>query len=243
MNTEMSALVISREQKAEKIMAVLTDHFSEKLESMVVLDVGCHFGIISCILGREFNKVIGFDIDEYAIKQANKTCKLDNVSFIVQDSLHLGLQDERFDVVICNHVYEHVSDSKLLISEIERILKPRGICYFAAPNRWNLIEPHYKIPLLTILPKFIADTFVRISGKGEQYYVKFVTLKKLQDIVSHFDIIDYTKKIIAEPDKYAADDVIAVGTLKHKIAKIFSNKLYQFMPTYIWLLRKKQLHK
>ena len=43
-----------------------------------------------------------------------------------------GLSDESFDVIICNHVLEHVDDCRVALNEIYRILKPGGsfICSF-----------------------------------------------------------------------------------------------------------------
>ena len=35
--------------------------------------------------------------------------------------------DQTFDVVICNHVMEHVSDDSVAMAEVHRILKPGGI--------------------------------------------------------------------------------------------------------------------
>jgi SAM-dependent methyltransferase len=51
----------------------------------------------------------------------------------------MALPDRRFDVVIANHVLEHVDDAKAL-NEIRRVLTPRGIAVLTVP----LVEGWYE---------------------------------------------------------------------------------------------------
>ena len=46
------------------------------------------------------------------------------------DLQHIPFSDETFDLVICNHVLEHVADAGAALGEIHRVLKPggRAIC-------------------------------------------------------------------------------------------------------------------
>ena len=43
------------------------------------------------------------------------------------DATKIPFDDNKFDVVICNHVLEHVLDDDKALSEIFRVLKPNGI--------------------------------------------------------------------------------------------------------------------
>ncbi|NNK70089.1 MAG: methyltransferase domain-containing protein [Flavobacteriaceae bacterium] len=45
----------------------------------------------------------------------------------------IDLEDDYFDLIICYHVLEHVTNDKKAISELFRILKPVGICYIQTP--------------------------------------------------------------------------------------------------------------
>ena len=49
------------------------------------------------------------------------------------DVTKIDLPDEQYDVVICNHVLEHVSDAGKAFSEIKRILKPEGWAVLMVP--------------------------------------------------------------------------------------------------------------
>ncbi|MGH8399236.1 MAG: class I SAM-dependent methyltransferase, partial [Gammaproteobacteria bacterium] len=62
--------------------------------------------------------------------------------------------DESFDVVLSNHVIEHVGGEQAQrahLAELHRVLRPEGIGYLAVPNRWMLVEPHYKLAFLSWL--------------------------------------------------------------------------------------------
>jgi SAM-dependent methyltransferase len=41
-----------------------------------------------------------------------------------------GLSDNSYDIILCNGMYEYVDDTKKMIQEIHRILKPAGIVLF-----------------------------------------------------------------------------------------------------------------
>ncbi len=226
-----------RIQKAGKIIAVLEDHYDGSLTDLDVLDIGCSTGIITNKLAESFSHINGIDIDKDAIEYARSN-KAKNSEFFIQDSMNLGFLDNTFDVVICAHIYEHVPDSMRLMKEIRRVLKPGGVCYFAAGNRLSIIEAHYRLPLLSIMPKPMANIYIKILGRGESYYEDHRTLWGLRNLVEEFKIRDYTRQIIKDPKKYNATDMIKPGSLKHKISTIMIDLAYGLCPTYIWLLEK-----
>lgn len=231
--------VFGREQKAKKMLSILQEHFPQGLEKLKLMDIGCSTGILANFLSQHVGEVVGADIDEKGIAHAKKTHQGDNLRFEVQDGMNLTYDANTFDIITCAHAYEHVPDANKLMAEIHRVLKPDGVCYFAAGNRLNLIEPHYKLPLLSVFPKPMAHWYLKILGKGDFYYEKLRTLPTLRKLVNSFEVIDYTKKVIDHPEQYEATDMVKSGTLKQKLAKILLTIAYGLSPTYIWLLKKK----
>src|SRR3546814_18814077 len=73
---------------------------------------------------------------------------------------------------LSNHVIEHVGNADAQrhhLDEIRRVLAPDGVVYFAEPNRWRLVEPHFRLPFLSWLPHTASDRYVRVMGRGSHY--------------------------------------------------------------------------
>ncbi|HMK34751.1 MAG TPA: methyltransferase domain-containing protein [Desulfomonilaceae bacterium] len=228
-------------QKAGKTLAVLEDYFggSAPLKDLDLLDIGCTAGLMTEIYSRKFRHVTGIDIDGDAIEYASHNLSSDNLHFFLRDAMDTGFPDESFDVVTCAHIYEHVPDSTRLMSEIYRVLKKGGICYFAAGNRFCFIEGHYWLPFLSAIPKPLAHLYLRVLRKGDFYYENHLGLWGLRKLVRKFEVVDYTKKIIEDPVKYSATEMLASGSWKQRAAKAVLSAAYFLCPTYIWILVKK----
>ncbi len=62
------------------------------------------------------------------------SCDLESKQAMVQmDITDIHLSDNTFDVIICNHVMEHIPDDRLAMSELFRVLKPGGWAILQTP--------------------------------------------------------------------------------------------------------------
>ena len=228
----------ARERKAKTIIAVLSDFFGTGFRSFAILDVGCSTGIMASYFSDYFREVVGIDIDEPAVQYARENFLRDNIEFSIGDAMDIRYPKNSFDVVICAHVYEHVPDAEMLMSEIHRVLKPGGICYFSAGNRLAVKEPHYNLPFLSVMPRSFAHRYMRITRKGKFYYEKHLSYWGLKRLIRNFEQIDYTKRIIENPELFHADYMIKRHTMKSALARLIANYAYWMCPSFIWLLRK-----
>jgi ubiquinone/menaquinone biosynthesis C-methylase UbiE len=178
----------------------------------------------------------GVDIDGEAIETAWREHRASNLRFAVGDAMALPYPEQSFDLVVCNHVYEHVPDTPRMFSEIRRVLKPGGICYLAAGNRLKIMEDHFHLPFLSIMPKPMANRVLHLLGKGD-YYENLLTYWELRRLVGSFEVIDYTGRIIREPERFQATDMLTSRSLKQSLALAMLRLAYWAFPTYIWLLR------
>jgi len=223
----------NRERKAAKIRAVLTEEGALATTAVRILDIGCSFGIILKSLTPPDGVGVGLDLD------INLGVSAHNVVFVRGDAERLPFADQAFDIVICNHVYEHTDDPNALVSEIDRVLTEEGVCYFAGPNKFELIEPHYRLPFLSWLPRGLADIYMRLTGKGSNYPEKPYSVKELALLLKGFEVRTYTEKILIDPVRYHATDILPPGSMKRFIALRVFRYLPFFFPGFVYALRKK----
>ncbi len=227
----------SRLRKAEKILRVLQDALGD-LSALRLLDIGCAGGHITRHLGEHVRQAVGLDVDEHALTLARREAA-GNVSFVRADGTRLPFGDGEFDLVVCNHVYEHVDSAEQLLAEIHRVLRPGGTCYFAAANRLMLVEAHYRLPLLSWLPRALADRYVRLTGRGTGYPEQHRTWFGLRRLARDFTIVDYTGRILEDPERFASEDLLPPGSLLRRFAPPVYRVAPWLSPSYVWLLQKK----
>jgi len=227
-----------RQQKARKVLAVLSDWFDGHLETKRVLDLGCSAGIMTNYMAHRFQWIIGTDIDPGAVRFALDH-RQSNSDYAMADALYLPFRDESFDILLCAHVYEHVTNARKMMGEIHRVLRPQGICFFAAGNRLRWMEPHYRLPMLSVLPKTVAHRYLQLLRRGDTYDENHLTYWELKRLVRPFRLIDYTGRIIDDPEKFAATDVCRSGSLKQAAGRIAYRAACWLMPTYVFLLQKR----
>ncbi|MFO7281494.1 MAG: class I SAM-dependent methyltransferase [Thermoanaerobacterales bacterium] len=156
----------SRRAKAAKIAALIEKR--RPLAGADLLEIGTGAGIIATLLAEEVGpagRVVSVDVDDLRTVH-------EGYEFHLVDGVELPFPDESFDVVVSNHTIEHVGaeDEQLThLREIARVLRPDGVGYLASPTRWALVEPHFKVPLLSWLPPAQRTPVLRLTGRGRVY--------------------------------------------------------------------------
>ena len=86
-------------------------------------------------------QIVGVDVEEDRIALANARF-IPNATFEVFDGSKLGFDDENFDGVFMNEVFEHVADEQKVLQEVFRVLRTGGHLVLISPNRWFPIDGH-----------------------------------------------------------------------------------------------------
>ncbi|MGV3629706.1 MAG: class I SAM-dependent methyltransferase [Bacteroidota bacterium] len=58
------------------------------------------------------------------------------------DLHHIPLEDNRFDIIFCNHVLEHVDDALQCMREMYRVMQPGGWAIMQVPQDFNRAETY-----------------------------------------------------------------------------------------------------
>lgn len=155
--------------KAWRTIKMLKKYKDKKAK---VLDCGCGIGLTLYYISQYFKNSEGIDIDVKNINIARKQFSIlkNKTPLHVYDGKKLPYPDNFFDMVLSIEVWEHAQDTRTMLKEIARVLKPDGILHVTTANKLWPLEPHYKLLFLSYLPSRLADWYVRITGRSDFYH-------------------------------------------------------------------------
>jgi malonyl-CoA O-methyltransferase len=92
-----------------------------------ILEIGCGTGKNTSFFTEIGRKVQAVDFSEGMIAKAREKVQAENVRFSLMDITQpWKLQDESFDLIVCDLVLEHIQDLPHIFSEARRTLRPDG---------------------------------------------------------------------------------------------------------------------
>lgn len=106
------------------------------------------------------------------------------------DICNLPFEDNTYDLILCNHVLEHIPDDTKAMQELFRVLKPGGIGIFQIPQDLN--RDH------TFTDDSITDPKQRAKIFGQYDHVRVYGrdyFDKLRSIGFEVNEVDYTKQL------------------------------------------------
>ena len=147
------------------------------------------------------NKILHFAPEQAFYKRFKKMKNLEYVTTdlnspladVKADICNLPFKDNEFDMILCNHVLEHIPDDTKAMQELYRVLKVGGMGVFQIPqdvNRDKTFEDHS-----------ITDKKERAKIFGQYDHVRIYGLDyfdKLRSIGFQVDEVDYTSKLSEE---------------------------------------------
>jgi len=120
------------------------------------------------------------------------------------DLTSLQFNSDNFDMIICNHVLEHIPDDKQAMKEIYRVLKPGGQAILQVPISYLLdvtAENHTITSEEERLAKFGQKDHVRIYGPD--YFKRLQDAGFKTEIFNPFDIksVKNISRLALDPDE------------------------------------------
>jgi len=220
------------------VLAILQDFAGDEIGQFLTLDVGCASGGITFNLAPFVDRMVGIDPDQPAVKQAFRSNEFPNLKFTIASGSQIPFSSESFDLLICAQVYEHVDNQAGLASEVWRVLRPGGVCFFSGPNRLAVIEEHYWLPFLSWLPRSLANVYMRIFHRGANYDAYPLTYWQIRGLWRSFTIIDYTIQLLRYPENFASQEKLRRYGWIRKLPLGILRVLTPLFPNYNWILVK-----
>ena len=158
----------------------------KQLKGKRVLDVGSGCGGISIAFAKDGIEAVNFDTAQKYTIVSQRWAEENGVKLnqMLASGEEMPFRDKSFDIIICSDVIEHLERPENLVKELSRILQKGGVLYLTCPNKmsprhiWE--DSHYFLPLVVLLPRKLADIYVRATKRGERTEVIFLpTYSKL----------------------------------------------------------------
>jgi ubiquinone/menaquinone biosynthesis C-methylase UbiE len=126
-------------------------------KGLTILDAGCGPAIASELILNKYSprSMHCVDFQESRVEDARKRLGKDKrCTFQTENLEDISYEDNKFDVVFCKYVVEHLDNPQKAISEFYRILKPGGIIYLIDFDGLMLNFFHENETLKVMLTKF-----------------------------------------------------------------------------------------
>ncbi|MFS4483773.1 class I SAM-dependent methyltransferase [Hyunsoonleella sp. 2307UL5-6] len=154
-----------------------TDFFSSNKKVL-------HFAPEQCFLKR-FRKLDNLDY--------TTTDLVSPIADVKADICNLPFEDNSYDIILCNHVLEHIPDDTKAMQELYRVMKPGGYGVFQIPQDLNRD--------VTFEDNTITDKKERAKIFGQYDHVRIYGIDyfdMLRDVGFKVTEVDYTAMLSAD---------------------------------------------
>lgn len=151
----------NRRSKAKRIVTLISRFIP--IQHLRVLDFGTGTGLVALEMQRILGETCSVAASDVEYRMMDK-----GIPYLPSIDNRLAVEDGVFDLVVSNHVIEHVGDESDQLSylrECRRLISTDGLLYIACPNRWTIFEPHYGSPFVSWSPEQYRDKYLNWLSK------------------------------------------------------------------------------
>jgi ubiquinone/menaquinone biosynthesis C-methylase UbiE len=148
-----------------------------------VLDLGCGAGAFSALAAASGASTTGVDVAEAALEHARSAYPELEFRLVPFDG-PLPFDDSSFDLVWASEVIEHVADTAAWLSEVRRVLAPRGRLLITTPSHGRL--------------RLLVHGIERYS-EPQGDHLHLYTLRSLRELLRDFEFSEVTVRAVSGP--------------------------------------------
>ena len=124
------------------------------------------------------------------------------------DILDLPFADESFDVVICNHVLEHIEDDRKAMSELYRVMKKGG---------WGILQ----VPMKNSLEKTYEDFSITDPKERQKHFGQYDHVRWYgMDYFDRLKSVGFDAEANFHSQKFSEEDIKRFGLNKNEILPV-----------------------
>ena len=124
------------------------------------------------------------------------------------DILDLPFADESFDVVICNHVLEHIEDDRKAMSELYRVMKKGG---------WGILQ----VPMKNSLEKTYEDFTITDPKERQKHFGQYDHVRWYgMDYFDRLKSVGFDAEANFYSQKFSEEDIKRFGLNKNEILPV-----------------------
>lgn len=125
--TSKRLLQLTAKRKVTSALKVLAVNLNGKK----IMDVGCGYGEVLYYFRKKFNcKVNGLEASPETVKEGVKIFSVPIRAKLLEEFK----PKEKYDLVWCSHILEHVWDPNTLINKVKELVSKDGLIYIEVPN-------------------------------------------------------------------------------------------------------------
>lgn len=130
---------------------------------------------------------------------------LEDVDHPNQDIQHLDFADGSFDLVLCNHVIEHVPEDDAAFRELARILRAAGKAIITIPGKWDRED---------------TVEFPDLSNNGHYRDYGLEVTQRLRSAFSEVEVIDLYDEAGRDAERLGLDRLHDIAFVCHRAATL-----------------------
>jgi len=124
------------------------------------------------------------------------------------DILDLPFEDDSFDVIICNHVLEHIVDDRKAMSELYRVMKSGG---------WGILQ----VPMKNSLEKTYEDFTITEPKERQKHFGQYDHVRWYgMDYFDRLKSVGFEANINFYSQKFSETDIKRFGLNKNEILPV-----------------------
>jgi SAM-dependent methyltransferase len=171
---------------------------SYSLPSGIIAEVGVGPDGFVPFYAERFSRYIGLDVDDYRHCYGN----VQNAEIIVYDGLKMPVESASVDFVASHSVFEHVTDVRAVLCEVNRILKGGGLffltinpLYYSSWGSHGTLKDHVtRLPpwehLNNASPHYLCDCPPQL--RSQEFNGCYLNKIRMSDLLAHIGCLPWS---------------------------------------------------